>query len=323
MVGAPTRFKLDKDHTSDMHTTFVSRSACFVRRARFSSQAETTLCVIGAGKMSEAMLGGIQTSRELKISALRVYDPNAKRGELFASKFGATVAGSLEEALAGSSTIVLSCKPQNLAGVFRAACGHIGDESLVVSIIAGCTIDTLQAGLGARGTIVRSMPNTPAMVREGITAWTATDDITDEQRSRTRALLGSFGEEIFVGDESYLDMATALSGSGPAYVLMLTEAWIETGVQMGFPRDIATRLVQQTLRGTAEYMRQSGDHPAMLRNDITSPGGTTAAAIYALEKGGFRTVLADGVWAAYRRSLELGELDSNVGPGRARRPGEP
>ena len=146
-VGAPTRFKLDKDHTSDMHTTFVSRSACFVRRARFSSQAETTLCVIGAGKMSEAMLGGIQTSRELKISALRVYDPNAKRGELFSSKFGATVAGSLEEALAGSSTIVLSCKPQNLAGVFRAASGHIGDESLVVSIIAGCTIDTLQAVL--------------------------------------------------------------------------------------------------------------------------------------------------------------------------------
>ena len=124
----------------------------------------------------------------------------------------------LAEALAGSSTIVLSCKPQNLAGVFRAASGHIGDESLVVSIIAGCTIDTLQAGLGARGTIVRSMPNTPAMVREGITAWTATAAITDEQRARTRALLGSFGEEIFVGDESYLDMATALSGSGPACV---------------------------------------------------------------------------------------------------------
>ena len=163
------------------------------------------------------------------------------------------------------------------------------------------------------------------MVREGITAWTATAAITDEQRARTRALLGSFGEEIFVADESYLDMATALSGSGPAYVLMLTEAWIETGVQMGFPRDIATRLVQQTLRGTAEYMRESGDHPAMLRNDITSPGGTTAAAIYALERGAFRTVVADGIWAAYRRSLELGELDSNVGPGRSRSklPGDP
>ena len=165
-----------------MHTTRLVRSACFVRRARFSSQAETTLCVVGAGKMSEAMLGGIQTSRELKISALRVYDPNAKRGELFSSKFGATVAGSLEEALAGSSTIVLSCKPQNLAGVFRAARGQIGDASLVVSIIAGCTIDTLQAGLGARGTIVRSMPNTPAMVGQGMTVWTATDGCSSTQR---------------------------------------------------------------------------------------------------------------------------------------------
>ena len=151
------------------------------------------------------------------------------------------------------------------------------------------------------------MPNTPAQIGEGITVWTATHETSAAQRDLARQILEALGEEIFVEDESYLDMATALSGNGPAYVFLFTEALIDAGVHMGFPRRIAEDLVLQTLKGSADFYQRAQQHPAALRNQVTSPGGTSAEALYYLEKAGFRSAISRAVWAAYQRSLELGK----------------
>ncbi len=151
------------------------------------------------------------------------------------------------------------------------------------------------------------MPNTPGQIGEGITVWTCSKEVTEEQQEMARKLLGAMGEEVFVEDESYLDMATALSGSGPAYVFLFTEALIDAGVHMGFPRRIAEQLVLQTIKGSVSYYHYAERHPATLRNQVTSPGGTSAEALYYLEKAGFRTAISRAVWAAYQRSLELGK----------------
>ena len=151
------------------------------------------------------------------------------------------------------------------------------------------------------------MPNTPGQIGEGITVWTASARTSKEQREMAQQILGALGEEVFVEDESYLDMATALSGTGPAYIFLFTEALIDAGVHMGFPRRIAEQLVLQTIKGSVSYYHQAERHPATLRNQVTSPGGTSAEALYYLEKAGFRTAISRAVWAAYQRSLELGK----------------
>jgi pyrroline-5-carboxylate reductase len=153
------------------------------------------------------------------------------------------------------------------------------------------------------------MPNTPAQIGQGISMWTCTEQATERQREQALTILQAMGEEIYVDptDEHYLDMTTALSGTGPAYVFMFMEALIDAGVHMGFSRQIAERLVMQTIKGSTEFAIASKLHPAQLRNQVTSPGGTTAAAMYQFEKGAFRTVVSKAVWAAYERSVELGK----------------
>ena len=153
------------------------------------------------------------------------------------------------------------------------------------------------------------MPNTPAQIGEGITVWTAARAVSAEQQEMARRILAALGEEIFVEEETYLDMATALSGTGPAYVFLFMEAMVDAGVHLGFPRRIAERLVAQTVRGSVDYYTRREDpvHLARLRNEVTSPGGTSAAALYYLEKAGFRTAISRAIWAAYERSQELGK----------------
>ena len=152
------------------------------------------------------------------------------------------------------------------------------------------------------------MPNTPGQIGQGMTVWTATEAVDELGQQQAQAILGALGKEIYVGDEGYLDMATALSGTGPAYVFLFMEALIDAGVHMGFSRRVAQELVYQTIEGSVAIARADGAHPTELRNQVTSPGGTTAAALYQLEKGGFRTVISKAVWAAYQRSKALGEL---------------
>jgi len=201
--------------------------------------------------------------------------------------------------------VVLSVKPQRLSEVMKGLKG-VKADALILSIIAGASMKKIGTGLKHKA-VVRSMPNTPGQIGEGITVWTASKEVTEEQQEMARNILGALGEEVFVEDESYMDMATALSGTGPAYVFLFTEALIDAGVHMGFPRRIAEQLVLQTIKGSAAYYEQAARHPATLRNQVTSPGGTSAEALYYLEKAGFRTAISRAVWAAYQRSLELGK----------------
>jgi pyrroline-5-carboxylate reductase len=162
--------------------------------------------------------------------------------------------------------------------------------------------------------VVRAMPNTPGQIGQGITVWTAAPGVQELQHRQAEALLGALGEQIYVEEERFLDMATALSGTGPAYVFLFMEALVDAGVHMGFSRRDAEKLVLQTLRGSVEYALESKLHPAELRNQVTSPGGTTASALYQLEKGGLRTVIARAIWAAYQRSAELGSGTEKLVP---------
>jgi pyrroline-5-carboxylate reductase len=173
--------------------------------------------------------------------------------------------------------------------------------------MAGVPISTLQNGLGHER-IVRAMPNTPAQVNQGVTVWLATGAVNQEQRRQTELILGALGEQLEAHKEDFLDMQTALGGSGPGFVFLILEALIDAGVQMGFSRNDAQTIVLQTVVGSVALMQQTGLHPAELRNRVTSAGGTTAAGLYALEKGGLRATLADAIFAAYRRSQELGKL---------------
>jgi pyrroline-5-carboxylate reductase len=263
------------------------------------------IAFIGPGVMAEAMIAGLLRQKLAKPENLTAAGPREERlGELH-KKYGVKTTTDNTSAVSHADVVVLSVKPQRLSEVMKGLKG-IRADALVLSIIAGANIKKISTGLKHKA-VVRSMPNTPGQIGQGITVWTASKDVTDEQQKMARAIIGALGDEVFVEDESYLDMATALSGTGPAYVFLFTEALIDAGVHMGFPRRIAEQLVLQTIKGSASFYEDAGRHPATLRNQVTSPGGTSAEALYYLEKAGFRTAISRAVWAAYQRSLELGK----------------
>ena len=264
-----------------------------------------TIAFIGPGVMAEAMIAGLLRQKLANPKNIIASGPREERGEELHKKYGINVTTDNASAAHQADVVVLSVKPQRLSEVMKGIKG-IHPDALVISIIAGASIKKMSIGLKHKS-IVRSMPNTPGQIGEGITVWAASKDVTDEQQKMARGILSAMGEEVFVEDESYLDMATALSGSGPAYVFLFTEALIDAGVHMGFPRRIAERLVLQTIKGSASFYEGASRHPATLRNQVTSPGGTSAEALYYLEKAGFRTAISRAVWAAYQRSLELGK----------------
>lgn len=245
-----------------------------------------------------------------------IFDTNPYRMEMCCDTWpGVHAHTSARACVLDADVILLSVKPQQMVALLDEIAPSVPSTSLIVSIAAGIPIGLLEKHLPT-ASIVRSMPNTPAMVGEGMTVWMPTEGCSEVQLGQAKRLLSCFGDECRVAEEGYLDMATALVGSGPAYVFMLMEAMIDTGVHMGFPRDVATKLVTKTVEGSVKYSEQSNKHIAELRNDITSPGGTTAAAIYTSDQGRLRTTISDSIWSAYRRSLELGGKKSNVGPGR-------
>jgi pyrroline-5-carboxylate reductase len=268
--------------------------------------------IVGAGVMAEAMIAGLLADRAVTPQRLVASHPRRDRREILVERHGIRVVVKNREAIDGAEIVVLAVKPQMLASVMREIGPSLGDGQVVLSIVAGATLRTLTAGL-LHQAVVRAMPNTPAQIRRGITVWAASASCSARQRDLARAVLRALGEEKEVPDEAFVAMATALSGTGPTYLFAVMEALIDAGVHMGFPRELAHDLVVSTLIGSAEYAAQSELHPAQLRNLVTSPGGTSAAAIYELEKGRIRTVLSDAVWAAYRRTLELGErLEAEV-----------
>ncbi|MEW6092594.1 MAG: pyrroline-5-carboxylate reductase [Chloroflexota bacterium] len=264
---------------------------------------------IGSGAMGEAMIASLLRGGLASPQAISAADVRRERVDELKQKYGIQPFTDNSAAVAAADVVVLSVKPQRLTEVLHGLKGAIPLQALVLSIVAGATIEKISKGL-AHEAVVRSMPNTPAQIGKGITVWMAAPSVSEAQKEAARLILGAFGEEVMVDDETYLDMATALSGTGPAYAFMFMEAMIDAGVHMGFPRHISERLVVQTLRGAVDYYeavnKQSGVHVAALRNQVTSPGGTSAEALYYLEKAGFRTAISRAIWAAYQRSLELG-----------------
>jgi pyrroline-5-carboxylate reductase len=263
------------------------------------------IAFIGPGAMAEAMIRGLVIGELVAPSQVIAAGPRSARLEELQAKYGIHMATDNVMAAQSADVVVLSVKPQMLNHVMQSLKGHLRSDALVLSVIAGARLSNMENGLQHHA-IVRSMPNTPAMIGQGMTVWTASPSVSMTQRAQAQAILGALGQEIFVEEEDYLDMATALSGNGPAYVFLFMEAMVDAGVHLGFPRYIAEKLVMQTVKGSVEYAAQTPQHLARLRNQVTSPGGTSAEALYYLEKAGFRTALSRAIWAAYQRSSQLG-----------------
>ncbi len=269
--------------------------------------AGSRIAFVGGGVMAEAFIQGILKKGLARPEEIVASDPLAERRAHLSTKLGIQVSASNLEVIAGAEIVVLAVKPQVLGKVLRELAGHISPDILLLTFIAGAKIEAIRQALGV-GAIVRIMPNTPCQIGEGISVWTATPDTSAPQRERARQIIAALGEEVYVENEEYLDMATALSGSGPAYVFLFIEALIDAGVHMGLSRAVSEKLVLQTVRGSATFAQSSGLHPAILRNMVTSPGGTTAEALYRLEKGGLRATVSRAVAAAYEKAKLLGEL---------------
>ena len=267
---------------------------------------DTTIGFIGAGNMAEAMIKGILNKELVAPEFIYAADPRKDRLIYLQEKYGIRTSTDNRAVAREANVLVLSIKPQVLAKVMKGINLDVRADALVLSIIAGARIKVIVKGL-RHAAVVRAMPNTPGQFGEGMTVWTSTPHVTGRQREQAQEILRALGKAIWMEDEGYLDMATALSGTGPAYVFLFIEALIDAGVHMGFSRHIAEEMVIQTIKGSVKVVEELGRHPATLRNMVTSPGGTSAAALYELEKGGFRTILSKAVFAAYRRSVELGD----------------
>jgi pyrroline-5-carboxylate reductase len=268
--------------------------------------SDSKITFVGSGAMAEAMLSGLLSQGIATAQNMVAAGPREERGHELQEKYGVQFCTDNSQAVAGANVVVLSTKPQVLPSLYPALKGRIASEALVLSIIAGARIDTIVTGL-AHASVVRSMPNSPAQIGEGITVWIAAPSVSMAQREQARLLLGALGQEIEADGEDQLDMATALSGTGPAYVFLFMEALVDAGVHLGFSRRVAEQLVVQTVKGSVDYYMHSANHLSRLRNQVTSPGGTTAEALYYLEKAGFRTAISRAVWAAYLRSSALGQ----------------
>ncbi|MEI8333392.1 MAG: pyrroline-5-carboxylate reductase [Chloroflexota bacterium] len=280
------------------------------------------IATVGSGVMAEAMIAGLLRDGLVTRDLIVASHPRSDRRDELAREYGIRTVPRNAEAVEGADVVLLALKPQMLAKVGHELASSLRPEQLVLSVMAGATTTAL-AGILDHPTVVRAMPNTPARIGRGITVWFATPEVTADQRAQTSAILRALGAEIEVDDEKLVAMATAVSGTGPTYVFLVMEALIDAAVHLGFPRHVAHDLVVETLEGSTLFAKQSAMHPAMLRNMVTSPGGTSAAALHELEAGRLRTVLSEAVWAAYRRTVELGDqLEASIGsaePAPARR----
>lgn len=263
------------------------------------------IAVVGSGVMGEALIGGLLSRGGLQPQQIIAAVPRAERGAELHERYGIETTASNLDAVRGCNVLLIAVKPQHLPAL-KALHGQLDDGALAISILAGISLAKLADTLGHHA-LVRSMPNTPGQIGAGISVWACTPEVTETQQGWARLVLGALGREVYVTDEHYLDMSTALNGTGPAYTFLLMEAMTDAGVHLGLPRAVAEELVLHTMLGSVQFALQSHRHPAQLRNDVTSSGGTTAAALYELEKGGLRTVMSDAIWAAYRRSRELGK----------------
>ncbi len=300
----------------------TSKESSTLSEGRDNPLHTTRLSFIGCGVMAEAIIAGLLRQRLVTPAQITGSHPRPARREELHDRYGIRILESNHAAAfnepseigldEGGSIVILAVKPQRLGSVLSELKGALGQDQLVLSIVAGAKIETI-AGELLHPLVVRAMPNTPAQIGQGMTAWTATPEVAEAQLEQVRAMLGALGRERYVENERMIDMATALSATGPTYIFLVMEALVDAGVHMGFSRHVAQELVLQTMLGSVLFAQESHRHPAELRNMVTSPGGTSAEAIYQMEKGSLRTVLSKAVWAAYQRAVALGRKGQHDG----------
>ncbi len=264
------------------------------------------LAFIGGGTMAEAILGGVLAAELAKPGDVVIGEPVPQRRDYLSERYGVETHQDNVKTAEGADLVVMAIKPQDLPTVFGQLGGKLDSDQAALSIVAGAKMSTLAQGL-QHDAVIRVMPNTPAQIGCGMTLWTCSDPVSESHREQARSMLGTVGEEIYVSDEKYLDMSTALSASGPAYVFMFVEALIDAGVYVGLPRDMARTLALQTVYGSVRLVMETGQHPGQLKDMVVSPGGTTAEGLQALERGGVPGAVVDAVNAAYLKSIRLGQ----------------
>jgi pyrroline-5-carboxylate reductase len=263
------------------------------------------LAFIGGGVMGEAIISAVLGKGVAKADDTTVCDVLAERRDHLQRTYGVRSVDKSVAAVEGADIVVLAVKPQDFPPAARDLAGHLNARQTALSIMAGVSVAAIREALG-HGAIVRAMPNTPAQIGQGMVVWTATEAAGPDARDHVRSVLGALGQELYVDDEKYVDMATAVSGSGPAFVFLVMEALIDAAVHIGIRREMATTMVIQTMLGSALYAQTTGKHLADLRNMVTSPGGTTAEGLLALEEAGLRAAFAEAVVAAYEKAKRLG-----------------
>ncbi len=270
---------------------------------------DSKLAFIGCGVMAESMAAGLLRQEIVRPDQIVASHPRGDRRKELADKYGIeTLEHNTDavKALPDDGIVVICVKPQRINGVLNELKGVVKPKQLVISIVAGARLEKLSEQLNSK-LVVRAMPNTPSQIGKGMTAWTCSESVDEGHREQVRTMLSALGKELYVETENMIDMATSLSATGPTYIFMVMEAMTDAGVHLGFSREIAKELVQQTMLGSVLFAMESHKHPAELRNMVTSPGGTSAEAIYQMEKGTLRTVLSKAIHAAYKRAVELGK----------------
>ena len=267
-----------------------------------------TIAIVGAGNIGRAIIGGLLKGHDVDAEQIRASRRNERALDKLADQFpGIRTTTSNPEAVKDASVVVLAVKPQMALHVITEIREIVSDETLVISVLAGVTTQSLQENFGRDLQVVRTMPNTPAMVDEGATAICSGDHAGEEAISVARAMFEAVGT-VEIVPEYLMDAITGLSGSGPAYIYMVIEALTDAGVKQGIPRPTAARLSAQTVFGAAKLVIDTEKHPAILRDEVTTPGGTTISAIAELESHGLRTMLINAVATATARSKELSEI---------------
>lgn len=273
--------------------------------------ANSKLAFIGCGVMAESIIAGLLKNELVGPDKIFVSHPRLERREELMEKYAVNAfAGNANAVDAVSDTddslVVLCLKPQKMNTVLEEIGDSVSEDQTVISIVAGTTIKQIAESLGTKR-VVRTMPNTPSRIGHGITPWTCSAEVSEAERERIKCFLSALGREMFVETENMIDMATSLTATGPTYIFLVMEALTDAGVHLGFSRDMSKELVQEMILGSVLFAMDSHLHPAELRNMVTSPGGTSADAIYQMEKGSLRTVLSKAVFAAYQKAVELGE----------------
>lgn len=270
---------------------------------------ERTIAFLGAGNMAAALIDGLIAAGTCRPEDLTATDVRPERLKELVDRHGIRGTASNPEAVAEADVVILALKPQVLSVVLDGIKDSLRPEALVVSVAAGVPAHVIEGRLAPGTRVVRTMPNTPALVHAGATGIAPGARASKEDLTLVEQLFGSVGRAVIVS-EQLLDAVTGLSGSGPAYVFVMIEALSDAGVKMGLPRDAALELAAQTVYGAAKVVLESGEHPAKLKDRVTSPAGTTIAGVHALEKGGLRNIMFEAVQAATQRADELGKKAS-------------